>query len=42
MPSEGRSGGLTLLWKENMNVLVKFLNRWYIDALIDSGGDIGI
>ena len=39
--SEGRSGGLALLWKPNVKVTVRFINRWYIDALIDSGGDIG-
>ena len=39
--SEGRSGGLALLWKSNVKVTVRFINRWYIDALIDSGGDIG-
>ena len=40
--SIGRSGGLALLWKSNMKVSVKFINRWYIDALIDSGSEIGI
>lgn len=25
-----------------MNVSVKFLNRWYIDALIDLDGDTGV
>ena len=39
--SEGRSGGLALLWKPDVKVTVRFINRWYIDAVIDSGGDIG-
>nr|POF16611.1 hypothetical protein CFP56_58268 [Quercus suber] len=42
VPSVGRSGGLGLLWKSNLKVLVKFINRWYIDALIDSGSEVGI
>ncbi|XP_075668715.1 uncharacterized protein LOC142638569 [Castanea sativa] len=42
VPSEGRSGGLALLWKSDMNVSIKFINRWYIDALIDLGSEIGI
>lgn len=40
--SKGRSGGLALLWKVDMNVSIKFLNCWHIDVLIDSGGDIGV
>ena len=42
VPSVGKSGGLALLWKSDMKVLVKFINCWYIDALIDSGSEIGI
>ena len=42
VPRVGKSGGLALLWKFDMKVLVKFINRWYIDALIDSGSEIGI
>ncbi|XP_075658739.1 uncharacterized protein LOC142628549 [Castanea sativa] len=39
--SKGRSGGLALLWKPEIKVTVRFINRWYIDVVIDSGGDIG-
>ena len=42
MSSIGRSRGLALLWKSDMKVSVKFINRWYIDILIDSGSEIGI
>uniref|UniRef100_A0A7N2MZT8 Uncharacterized protein n=1 Tax=Quercus lobata TaxID=97700 RepID=A0A7N2MZT8_QUELO len=38
--SVGRRGGLALLWKPDMNVSIRFLNRWYIDALVDSKDEI--
>lgn len=28
--SVGKSGGLALLWKPDMNVSIRFLNRWYM------------
>ena len=40
--SVGKSGGLALLWKPDMNVSIRFLNRWYIDALVYSRGEIGV
>nr|POF09950.1 hypothetical protein CFP56_58252 [Quercus suber] len=39
--SEGRSRGLALPWKPDVKVTVRLINRWYIDAVIDSSGDIG-
>ena len=32
MPSEGRSGGLALLWKPKTYVNIKGYSKWYIDA----------
>ena len=40
--SVGRSGGLALLWKPDMNGSIRLLNWWYIDALVDSRGEIGV
>lgn len=39
--SQGRSGGLTLLWIHGVDVSVQDSNTWYIDAIIDEGGTIG-
>lgn len=38
--SQGRSGGLTLLWNHGADVSVQGLNTGYINAIID-GGTIG-
>ena len=38
VPSEGKSGGLSLLWKPNVKVDVQPFSRRHIDAIIDSGG----
>ena len=34
----GRSGGLVLYWKALVNLTVEDSDRYYIDAVIDSGG----
>ena len=41
VPSEGKSGGLALLWKPEVKVDTQTFSRWYIDAVIDSGDSIG-
>ena len=38
MPIVGRSGGLVLYWKASVNLTVEDSDRYYIDAMIDSGG----
>lgn len=40
VPSVGRSGGIALLWKREINLEVKSYTRYHIDAVIleaDSG-----
>lgn len=41
VPSEGKSGGLALLWKEGITVEVQTYSQSHIDAFIDGGADIG-
>lgn len=41
VPSEGRSGGLTLLWKLEICVSIRGYLKWYIDAEIGSSSDQG-
>ena len=41
VPSEGKSGGIALLWKPETNVHIQSFSRWHIDAVIDSGSCIG-
>ncbi|KAK6153847.1 hypothetical protein DH2020_013486 [Rehmannia glutinosa] len=36
--SVGRSGGLALLWREEVNVSVKFMGRFFIDSIISNAG----
>ena len=40
VPSEGRSGGLALLWKPNVKVDVPTFSHWHIDVIIDFGSSI--
>ena len=42
VPSDGKSGGLSFLWKPDVKVDVQTVSRWHIDAFIDSGGSIGV
>lgn len=41
VPSEGKSGGLALLWKEGIIVEVQTYSQSHIDAFINRGADIG-
>ena len=41
VPSEGKSGGIALLWKPETNVHIQSFSRWHIDVVIDSGSRIG-
>ena len=41
VPSDGKSEGLALLWKQDLNVSVKGYSRWYIDAIVDTKSDVG-
>ena len=41
VPSEGRSGGIALLWKPETNVHIQSFSWWHIDAVIDSGSCTG-
>ena len=41
VPSDGKSGGLVLLGKQYLNVLVKGYSRWYIDAIVETKSDVG-
>ena len=41
IPSEGKSGGLTMLWKEGTTVKVQTYSQTHIDALMDSGEGVG-
>ena len=41
VPSEGRSNGLALMWKEAIIVEVQTYSQSYINALVDGGADIG-
>ena len=39
--SEGRSGGTALLWKIESLVHIQHYSKWYIDAHVDGGQNIG-
>ena len=41
VPSEGKSGGLALLWKEGVTVEIQMYSQTHIDALVDGGAGIG-
>ncbi|XP_075665642.1 uncharacterized protein LOC142635351 [Castanea sativa] len=41
VPSEGKSGGLALLWKEGVTVEVQTYSQSHVDALVDGGAGIG-
>ena len=41
VPSEGKSGGLALLWKEGLTMEVQMYSQSYVDALVDGGAGIG-
>ena len=41
VPSEGRSGGLALLWKPKTCVKIRGYSKWFIDAEIMSNSDQG-
>ena len=41
VPSEGRSGGLALLWKPKTCVKIRGYSKWFIDAEIVSNSDQG-
>ena len=41
VPSEGKSGGLALLWKEEIKVEVQLYSQSHVDALVDGGAGIG-
>ena len=41
VPSEGKSGGLALLWKEEIKVEVQSYSQSHVDALVDGGAGIG-
>ena len=42
VPSDGKSGGLALLWKPDVKMDVQTVSRWHINAFINSGGSIGV
>ena len=39
--SEGKSGGLALFWNQGTDISIQGSTKWYIDAIIDSGGTMG-
>ena len=41
IPSEGKSGGLALMWREGIKVDVQTYSQSHVDALVDGGADIG-
>ena len=41
IPSEGKSGGLALLWREGITVDVQTYSQLHVDALVDGGANIG-
>lgn len=38
----GRSGGLVILWKSDVNVVLNSYNRFHIDATVNSGSSFHI
>ena len=34
VPSQGRSGGITMLWESDLNVELKSYTRYHIDAVV--------
>ena len=41
VPSDGESGGLALLRKQDLNVSVKGYFRWYINAIVETKSYVG-
>ena len=41
VPSEGKSGGLALFWKEGIKLDVQTYSQSHIDALVHGGGEVG-
>lgn len=41
IPSNGNSGGIALLWKEDVKVEVQTYSQDHIDAWVDRGADVG-
>ena len=41
IPSNGNSGGLAMMWKEEVKVDVKMYSHDHIDAWVDGGLDVG-
>ena len=41
VPSEGKSGGLALFWKEDVQLDVQTYSQSHIDALVYGGGEVG-
>ena len=41
VPSNGKSGGLAMLWKEGIKVEVQTFSQTHINALVDSGAKVG-
>ena len=39
VPSEGRGGGLALLWKSNIKVWVDSFSKYHIDSVIEGGSE---
>ena len=39
MPSDGRSGGLVMLWKEGEDVCFKSCSNGHIDVVVSEGAD---
>ena len=39
VPSDGRGGGLALLWKSEMNVWVDSFSKFHIDAIVHGGSE---
>lgn len=40
-PSNGKSGGLAMLWKEGITVEIQTYSSSHIDALVDGGAELG-
>lgn len=41
VPSDGSSGGLAMLWKENVVLHVQTFSKSHIDAWVDGGSRVG-
>jgi hypothetical protein len=40
--SDGRSGGLLLMWKREIKITLKGITANFIDVIVDSGDEWGI